>query len=1045
MHFIKKLLNTGTSYAHRPIDKRNVLIVNYFSLILFCAFFLLILARLFLLLGPRADSSVLVNSSANIFIADLFVLLPFVFNRFGFLRAARFYTCWLPSILLLLIFITGVSNKEGIILTVAYDNLYVILIGLSVIPYLLLFSVSSKREFFIGLSLPFFTIIFYDRILGLFGLGHASAYKGLPEIGFTIGRLRTMVAYIMLNTCCLSLKLLLERENNKNELLIEELKEKNNLIDQQAQREIENSENKFRLLFEQAGDSITVTNNGLFEQANTSACKLFGYTLDEFTRLKPMDVFDEEDLKKNPIKYDELRNGADVSSERLLKRKDGTVFPAELNSRLWADGRIQTFTRDITERKKAEQQLIQSENLYRILFDQGADAITITVDTPQGRKFEIVNKSACELMGYTLEEFKTMYVNDVFIEEDVINNRVPYDKLKKDGQVTHEIKLRKKNGVIIIVEMNSQLLNDGRIQTFTRDITERRKAEQVIKNSEAQFRILFEQAPDAITITAEAGDHKIFRHANKRACEMFGYTLEEFKTITISDVFAEPDLKDTPQYYVPVVNNENLFTERMLKRKDGSVFPAELNARLLADGSVQTFTRDISERKKAEQLLIESESKFRLLFEQAGDAITVTNENMEFEDANISACEMFGYSSEEFRSLAVNDLQDQNYLRNNPLKLDLINTYKSIFSERMLKRKPATDATLTLNGAATYVYNGYIRDQDNSGTAKKINLVWNGTGTQTLVGPYVYYIGATTINNGTFELYNSSGYASATTINNGATLKISNTANQSIAVAATYVFNNGAMLITNGLTNGNDSLTTSGADAITAGASVTFNNISVTNTTGMGKGIYLDGGLTGGAGATLTINNTNTGNGFVLRNNNSNYSGTLVVNGTASTSSNAGSGIGVGGCTTGLKNADIQINGTMELLNAGIAWKAIASGQFTMGALSGTGVVVANYTGTGEITTLTLGNTNNSGTFSGTIADGTGDVLTIIKTGTATQTLSGNNTYTGGTTINTGTMAAGSLTAFGTGTITVNAGGTLAENGFAITNTIVNNGGTVTP
>ncbi len=75
----------------------------------------------------------------------------------------------------------------------------------------------------------------------------------------------------------------------------------------------------------------------------------------------------------------------------------------------------------------------------------------------------------------------------------------------------------------------------------------------------------------------------------------------------------------------------------------------------------------------------------------------------------------------------------------------------------------------------------------------------------------------------------------------------------------------------------------------------------------------------------MTINATNAGSGVNFRNNNTNFSGSMIVNGIASATAYAGSGIGVGGCTTGLQNADITLNGTMELLNQGIAWADSAS------------------------------------------------------------------------------------------------------------------------
>ncbi|PZF71491.1 beta strand repeat-containing protein [Taibaiella soli] len=113
----------------------------------------------------------------------------------------------------------------------------------------------------------------------------------------------------------------------------------------------------------------------------------------------------------------------------------------------------------------------------------------------------------------------------------------------------------------------------------------------------------------------------------------------------------------------------------------------------------------------------------------------------------------------------------------------------------------------------------------------------------------------------------------------------------------------------------------------------------------------------------------------------------------------------------------------------------------TTDAANGT-IVVSGTIGVGALTFDVAGGTS---TLNGLIRNGTFNVCTITKAGAGTVQLGGANTYTGGTTINAGTLTAGSINAFGTGTITVNAGGTLNKNGFAITNTVVNNGGTVIP
>lgn len=202
-------------------------------------------------------------------------------------------------------------------------------------------------------------------------------------------------------------------------------------------------------------------------------------------------------------------------------------------------------------------------------------------------------------------------------------------------------------------------------------------------------------------------------------------------------------------------------------------------------------------------------------------------------------------------------------------------------------------------------------------------------------------------------LFNATSFNSPVTVNSGAKLSWSGNADmQNNNTAATITLNSGGIL-----ENANPANWTVLKAAVTNSGNTTINQTS--NATSVaGEGFYLDGGLQGTG--TVTINATNAGSGVNFRNNNSTFSGTLIVNGIASTTPFAGSGIGVGGCTTGLQNADITVNGTMELLNVGIGWANGAPGDFWMGALNGTGVVVANYSSTGGQTRFRLGNSNNT-------------------------------------------------------------------------------------
>jgi autotransporter-associated beta strand protein len=292
--------------------------------------------------------------------------------------------------------------------------------------------------------------------------------------------------------------------------------------------------------------------------------------------------------------------------------------------------------------------------------------------------------------------------------------------------------------------------------------------------------------------------------------------------------------------------------------------------------------------------------------------------------------------------------------------------------------------------------NGALRDF-NGGV---MSLVKNGTGTQTFSGPGTTYTGATAVNNGQLVLFNAPGYASPTTIESGAKLSWSGNADMGNGnTGARMNLKSGAIL-----ENLNPANFTVINGAVASTGSTTINH-TVNVTAVAGLGFFLDGGLHGTG--TVTINAPSAGSGVNLRNNNSTFSGTIIVNGIASTIPFAGSGIGVGGTTVTLQNADITLNGTMELLNHGLGWANGAPGDFAMGALNGPGVMVANFTGSSGETRVRIGNTNNNGSFSGVIADGLSDRLVLTKLGTGTQILSGNNTYSGTTTILGGTLQIG--------------------------------------
>ncbi|TPK44216.1 autotransporter outer membrane beta-barrel domain-containing protein [Mesorhizobium sp. B2-5-4] len=307
-----------------------------------------------------------------------------------------------------------------------------------------------------------------------------------------------------------------------------------------------------------------------------------------------------------------------------------------------------------------------------------------------------------------------------------------------------------------------------------------------------------------------------------------------------------------------------------------------------------------------------------------------------------------------------------------------------------------TGGTLALSGATpTITTDAGVSAAISSAISGSATLVKSGVGTLTFSGTQTY-TGATIVDAGKLVLSNVTGFVSATTVNSAATLTFTGTT--SVTAVAPVTLNDGAML---------ENINPSGT-VVLSGAVTTTGNTSINvNTPGTGRGLYLDGGLKGSG--TVTINAANAGNSVALRNNNSTFSGTLVINGIANGAAGAGSGLALGGPATSnaLINTNVVLNGTIELADQGIGSGFLTS-AFNLGALSGSGIIVANRQPSGNFgSTIILGNTNADGLFSGRIIRGSGktNVVGVTKVGTGTQILSGASTYVGATRISRGVLS----------------------------------------
>jgi PAS domain S-box-containing protein len=389
-------------------------------------------------------------------------------------------------------------------------------------------------------------------------------------------------------------------------------------VRKKAELKLKESEGKYRSAIEQATDFIMITDQqGNFTDANSSFCKTFGYSHEELLHLNINKVIDPEQLKIRPVRFDLLSKGETVLNQRRMLTRNGAIIDVEANVKMLPDGRIMAIARDIRERKKAEEQLSNERNLLRALIDHLPDYIYVK-DT--SFNYLINNRAFVKLVGAASEEENTRKNSIELFGEKIGQINMEEDKKIFETWETiidrDEPILTRDGGNLWLLTTKVPLKDQENKVTgilgISKDITERKEAERIIKESEEKYRTMIEQAPDGIFI---ANREAFIVDVNTSGCMMTGYTKEELLKMKYTELVSPENLRNNPIRIDELNSGKIVLSERKLMRKDGSEILVEINAKLRSDGLVQSFLRDISERKKAEQELKESYKAIRKLTE----------------------------------------------------------------------------------------------------------------------------------------------------------------------------------------------------------------------------------------------------------------------------------------------------------------------------------------------------------------------------------------------------------------------------------------------
>lgn len=414
----------------------------------------------------------------------------------------------------------------------------------------------------------------------------------------------------------------MEDKNKKKDQLIEELKSLRKQVEVLQQKENAlRKDSSFRAsLIDNAAEGICVCHNipGYphveFNVWNNRMKSLTGYTIEEINKIGwYQTVYPDTDIQAKAIEcMGRMRHGDNLQAEPWeITRKDGEKRILNITtSVIEADEgtvHVLALMDDITEQKKAEKSLLDRENMLKSIFRASPIGIGL-VSSPERRLLQ-ANDYLCKMLGYSAEELigksaKILYLSD---EDFEYVGREKYRQIKEQGVGTVETRWKCKEGTIIDVLLSSSPVNPSNLSlgvTFTAlNITERKRAEEALLESEQRFRTIFKNAADGILLADI--QEKIFYGSNPAMCAMLGYTPEEMKGLSVYDIHPKEELSYVIEQFEKLAGGQiKIALNIPVLKKDGSVFYADISSSPVTTAGKQALIgifRDITERKRTEQ------------------------------------------------------------------------------------------------------------------------------------------------------------------------------------------------------------------------------------------------------------------------------------------------------------------------------------------------------------------------------------------------------------------------------------------------------------
>ena len=441
---------------------------------------------------------------------------------------------------------------------------------------------------------------------------------------------------------------------------------------QQVQAMLQASERRFRALIENSADAFALVDiNGNILYESPSVLRILGIAPENMVGRNAYEFLHPDDFSTNLALFQQLleQPGQSQTGQVRYQHQDGTWRWLEVTlTNLLDEPAVQAIVvnyHDVTERKQAEETLKQSEKDYRGLFEGAHDAILVF--KPEGELVLDVNQRACEIYGFSRDEFIGLSMETITKDVQLGKERIAAT-LVKDTYLHFETTQYRKDGTELLLEVNATLLDyqgEKVILSINRDITERKRAAEEIQTQRDFALQVMNTMGQGLSVLSKEGQ---FEYANPAYARMIGRTQAELQGITPMDVVFPEDRLLQEQARLDRLAGKITSYEVRLLHKDGTLRPVLITGTpRWQDGEVVgaiSVITDLTEQKRAEETLrLQSAS-----LQAAANAIVITNHLGNIVWINPAFSELTGYSLEEAvgrnpRELVKSGVQEKSFYK----------------------------------------------------------------------------------------------------------------------------------------------------------------------------------------------------------------------------------------------------------------------------------------------------------------------------------------------------------------------------------------------